>query len=318
MTTTRDPDTLIQAFLDDGIDELPDSSYDVVRAAIDRPRQRVVLGPWRDHRMSKFALLTATAAAVVLAAVIGIRSLPSGGGMWGAPAATASPAPSPIVDPNGRLEPGTYVAHPFDTPPAMDARAFTFDVPSTNWEAVGDPGHTIGVVWNDGSDDSHGVGLGFLKVHSVNGDPCHWSGTEDDIPSGTTTGDLKRALERAGIRGSEGPWVYHKTFADATGWRVELTMPATLLESDVTCDEGGYHIWNAEGFDIDAQGPSNIWRLAVFEVDGERYLMMASFMPDTPDEIRTELLDGVFESVRIDLSPGCSQYSRSCSSMPPS
>jgi hypothetical protein len=302
MTTTRDPDTLIQAFLDDGIDELPDSSYDVVRAAIDRPRQRVVLGPWRDHRMSKFALLTATAAAVVLAAVIGIRGLPPGGGMWGAPAATASPAPSPIVDPNGRLEPGTYVVHPFDTPIGMDGRAFTFDVPSTNWEAVGDPGQTIGVVWNDGSDDSHGVGLGFLKVHSVNGDPCHWSGTEDDIPTGTTLNDLLAALQRLGIPGSRpgdtSPFVYSKTYPNTTGWRFELVMPATLLESDVNCDEGGYHIWNAEGFDIDAQGPSNIWRLAVTEGEGERYIIMASYMPSTPDEVRAELLDGIFNSVR--------------------
>jgi hypothetical protein len=123
---------------------------------------------------------------------------------------------------------------------------------------------------------------------------------------------LKRALERAGILGSEGPWVYHKTYPNATGWRVELTMPATLLESDVNCDEGGYHIWNAEGFDIDAQAPSNIWRLAVIEVGGERYVVMASYLPSTPDEVRAELLDGIFDSVRVDPSPGCSRYSQGC------
>jgi len=36
MRSTRDPDLLIKAFLDEGIDELPDRSFDAVRTAIDR------------------------------------------------------------------------------------------------------------------------------------------------------------------------------------------------------------------------------------------------------------------------------------------
>jgi hypothetical protein len=310
MTTTRDPDFLIQAFLDDGIDELPDSSYDVVRAAIDRKRQRVLLGPWRERRMSKFALIGTAAAGVVLAAVIGIRTAPPGGGIGGAPVSTASPAPSAIADPTGRLQPGTYVVHPFDTLLGMDARAFTFDIPSADWEAHGDTGATVGVAWNDGSGESHGVGLGFLKVHSLNSDACHWSGTDDDVPIGTTVDDLLEALASSTEFEFQGP--YSEWVSNAMPQGATLTMPATLQESDVDCDEGAYRIWNAEGFDIYAQGPSNDWRLGIFEVDGERYVVMGSFMPDTSEEVLHELWEGIFRSVRIDPSPGCPKYSHTC------
>ncbi len=310
MKTTRDPDALIGAFLDDGIVELPDSSYDAVRAAIDRKRQRAVFGPWREHRMSKFALTGAAAAAVVLAAAIGIRTVPSGEGFGGAPAMTASPAPSAIADPNGRLQPGTYVAHPFDTLLGMDARAFSFDIPSAEWEAHGEPGRTIGVVWEGGSGDD-GVGLGFLKVHSLNGDACHWSGPDDDIPVGTTVDDLLGALaDSTQVEGGDDP--YFEYVANAMGQGLELTMPATFQGSDVDCDEGAYRIWNADGFDIYAQGPSNIWRIGIFGVGDERYVVMGSFMPDTPDDIHSELWEDIFRSVRIDPEPGCPKYDHTC------
>ena len=52
MTASRDPDRLIRAFLDEGLTELPDRVYDVVRSDIDRTRQRVVVGPWRTPDMN--------------------------------------------------------------------------------------------------------------------------------------------------------------------------------------------------------------------------------------------------------------------------
>ena len=50
MTARRDPDRLIRDFLAEGQTELADPIYDVVRAEIDRKRQRVVIGPWRFPR----------------------------------------------------------------------------------------------------------------------------------------------------------------------------------------------------------------------------------------------------------------------------
>ena len=48
MTTPRDPDRLIRAYLSEGPERAARSGYDTVRGDIDRTRQRVVVGPWRE------------------------------------------------------------------------------------------------------------------------------------------------------------------------------------------------------------------------------------------------------------------------------
>jgi hypothetical protein len=73
MTASRDPDRLIHAFVVEGQYELADRVYDVVRGEIDATRQRVVIVPWRTPDMLTFARLAISAAAVVVAAVIGIN-----------------------------------------------------------------------------------------------------------------------------------------------------------------------------------------------------------------------------------------------------
>jgi len=106
MSTSRDPDMLIRAFIEEGIEELPDSSYDVVRSSIDNTRQRVVIGPWRIEQVTKFATYGIAAAAVVLIAVVGIRLLPSNDGALG-PGATSTPTltPAPTQEPTPPSEP---------------------------------------------------------------------------------------------------------------------------------------------------------------------------------------------------------------------
>jgi WD40 repeat protein len=120
MNTQREPDLLIKAFLDDGVNELPDSSYDAVRSAIEQRRQRVVIGPWREQQMQRFAMSGIAAAVIVLAAVVGLRFLPSntGIGVGGEPTAsptaslmvsgaspTASPSPAATSSPSGASSP---------------------------------------------------------------------------------------------------------------------------------------------------------------------------------------------------------------------
>ncbi|MEA2676344.1 MAG: hypothetical protein QOJ81_485 [Chloroflexota bacterium] len=311
--TTNKTDRFIESFLSDGVDQLPDHVYVEVRDQIDRTRQRVAIGPWKEEQMSRFAWIALAAAAVVLFAVVGIRFLPTTGvGVEPTPSASPTAAPSPagtpIVDPTGRLQPGTYVAHPFDSLLGMDARGFTFTTPSANWETFGETGMTRGVAWNPGNGDSAGVGVGFLKVHSLNGDACHWAATDDDIEIGPTVDDLLEALANAStFEAVDTP--YPEQVSNVTGQGIEIAMPAAM--SVEGCDEQAYRIWNAEGFDIYAQGPSNVWRLGVFDVDGERYIVMASYMPDTPDRVRNEMMS-IFRSVVIDPSPGCPQYSALC------
>jgi hypothetical protein len=100
MTARRDPDRLIRTFLDDGPNELPDDSYDAVRAHIDHTRQRVVIGPWREQQMSNFARIGIAAAAVLAIAVVGVNLLPGQGPGFGQ-GPPPSPTPTAVADAHG-------------------------------------------------------------------------------------------------------------------------------------------------------------------------------------------------------------------------
>src|SRR5919204_4358361 len=97
MNARRDPDLLIKAFLEDGVNELPERSYHAVRAATEQTRQWVVIGPWREQQMQRFAMFGVAAAVIVLAVAVGLRFLPGdgGSGFGGQPTASPTPSPSP-------------------------------------------------------------------------------------------------------------------------------------------------------------------------------------------------------------------------------
>ena len=126
MTASRDPDRLIRAFLDEGLTELPDRAYDAVRADIDRTRQRVVIGPWREPRMNNIAKLAIAAAAVVAVAVVGINLMPSGGGTvgTGSPSPSSRPSPSPSASPSPPPQPSPSPWPSLPPEPTPQAGAF--------------------------------------------------------------------------------------------------------------------------------------------------------------------------------------------------
>ena len=110
MTTPRDPDRLIHAFVREGAEQLDDQVYDVVRADIEQKRQRVVIGPWRVPTVSKLLPIGLGAAAVIAVLLVGSRFIGSPSSNVGGPAsqppasaapseAPASAAPSPISSP---------------------------------------------------------------------------------------------------------------------------------------------------------------------------------------------------------------------------
>ena len=306
MNARRDPDLLIKAYLEDGVDELPDRTYDAVRAATEQTRQWVVIGPWREQQMQRFAMFGIAAAAMVLAAVIGLRFLPGNGpdGVGGQPTASPSPAPGTIVDAQGPLTAGTYVAHPFRPP--NDSMGFTFTVPSDSWETIG---NGEGLAW---AGDSEGVGMTFLRVTGINADPCKWQGTDGDVDAGRTVDDLIAALdgEIQGDGQAAPPDKYTMsepedvTLGGYSGKKVVLTMPADLKRGGNTqygCDQLLYTIWdeaNAEGFTMYAQGPQNLWTLWILGVGGERVVIQASEFADSAPE-RVQQLDSIVRSIVI-------------------
>jgi len=100
MTTSRDPDRLIHAFLREGAEQLDDQVYDVVRAEIDHKRQRVVIGPWRVPTVSKLVPIGLGAAAVIAVLFLGSQFIGSPtsnvGGPASQPPASATPSTTPI------------------------------------------------------------------------------------------------------------------------------------------------------------------------------------------------------------------------------
>jgi hypothetical protein len=100
MTTPRDPDRLIHAFLREGAEQLHDQVYDAVRAGIEQKRQRVVIGPWRVPTVSKLVPIGLGAAAVIAVLFLGSQFIGSPrsnvGGPASQPPASAAPSEAPV------------------------------------------------------------------------------------------------------------------------------------------------------------------------------------------------------------------------------
>lgn len=121
MTTRRDPDRLIQAFLREGDEELQDQVYDAVRSTIEQTRQRAGFGPWSTPTMSKIVPFGLGAAAVVLiGAFLGAQLLGSPGNT-GAGGTTATAQPTATPEPTASASSGARF--PTWYPPAAVADA---------------------------------------------------------------------------------------------------------------------------------------------------------------------------------------------------
>lgn len=186
MTASRDADQLINAFLAEGLVELPDRTYDAVREHIEHTRQRVVVGPWRVPVMPTIARLGLAAAAVVLVGIIGIN-LVRGPGVGG----TTSPSPSPSVSPPPSESlapslpayrwPAPLAAGTYTTSLVWDpAFQFTFTVPD-GWEA-----RDINILKGDR------MSVQFLVVDNIVTDTC--SEELRDPPIGSSAEELATAL----------------------------------------------------------------------------------------------------------------------------
>ncbi len=105
MSTMRDPDAIISAWLDEGPTDLPEDTRHaiVVGTRAIRQRQPIWL-PWRHEPMSptfRFAATAAVAAVAIVALVMLVpRSNPGVGGPSSGASATASPTPSASPSPN--------------------------------------------------------------------------------------------------------------------------------------------------------------------------------------------------------------------------
>jgi hypothetical protein len=297
MTASRDPERLIRAFLDEGPADLPDRSYDAVRSDIERTRQRTVIGPWREPRMSNLARFAIAAAAVLVVAVVGYNLLPGRNGPGAvdttpSPTLSPTPAPSPTLDmslptKSGPLAPGSYYIS------NRGVSRLTLTVPA-GWSI---PTATdTSVIKNEGQPGE--VFLGFWSVTHIFADVCQWS-ADSLVDAGTTVDQLVSAL--AGQKGRTASAPSDLTLAGFSAKRIDLTVAADL---DVaTCTNGNLRYWPGPGPDLNSGMCCNVAgntdAIYVVDVDGVRLVVVARSYPGSTAADKAEL-QAIVDTLQIE------------------
>lgn len=317
--SARHPDELIDAFLDEGRDDLPDRVFDAVRGEIHLTRQRVVIGPWREPQMSNLAKVALAAAAVIAVLFGASRLLPSTSGPGTSPpsipspTATASPtetpadsagpsmariSPGPICDDPeqaGLLEAGTYAI----SNEVMTQVPYTLEVPAgwTLSDGCG-IGKYPGEGGNPGKDE---VLFSIWNVTHIYADACAWDDRTNVISTGSTPAELADALgSQLGNEASAPTDVELDGFAAV---QTELTIAPEVDPS--TCTNGYIRLWPGPGPDFNAGfccSPKNeILDLRIVDVNGKRVVILAGRQPQTSAQDVAEL-NSIVDSINFDTT----------------
>lgn len=311
MTASRDPDRLIHAFLHEGLDELPDPVYDVVRDRIEQTRQRAVIGPWRTQDVSNLFKIGLAAAAVLVIAVVAIQYI--GNPNTGGPGASESAEPSATVAPSepapsvwAGIPAGPFVVTNTDAPVRT-----TVNIASSGWSPLG--GLDAITKDDDGLDPPQAVGGAFLAwawpagtAFNVYGDPCQWSTTIPTTPA-TTPNEIAAALAVQAQTDASAP--LDVTVGGFAGKAVTLHVPlsyevqgATREEEFAACDQSKFGFYGVEGEAEparNAQGPGQIDELWILDVNGAIVILDATYGPAAQaslvEELRTLADSATFE-----------------------
>lgn len=280
MTTPRDPDRLIRAFLAEGQTDLADRTYDAVRADIDRTRQRVVIGPWREPRMNNFGKFAIAAAAVVVVAVVGINLLPASDGVGGSgPVVSPSPSPSPTPSPTPQPSPSpTAAAAVFppagelatDTRHAMSLEGvpFTFSVPTSGW--ISHDGFGIDKTTGVRTEEAGFIFWNDAPV-GVFADPC---ANVTSPPVGSSVVELAAAVAKVpGTDLVSGP-------SDVTVGGYPAKQVVLTVREDIKCDANNFYLWYAPSagnarYATEVGSTIRVWIIdvdgSIVWIDGETY-----------------------------------------------
>jgi hypothetical protein len=292
MTTSRDPDRLIRAFLAEGQTELHDRTYDAVRSEIDRTRQRVVIGPWRSPDMSTFAKLAIGAAAIVVVAVVGIRFLPGTSGVGG-PGVSASPIPSPSASAIAVESPAPTIIFPPAGPLAAgrhtlteDGTVFSIQVPD-GWSSSGlncsGCAPTTDGGWltrgPEGYGDPESVWAPVWNVDGVVADPC----TRTAGPTLQTATELANAV--ASLPGTD----LVTAPEDVTVGGHPAKHVVIKVRDDIECAPSSFYMWGVGGVFRFATALGETNRVWIVDLNGTRFWFEAETFEGASPELEQEI-----------------------------
>ena len=235
MTTSRDPERLIHAFVREGAEQLDDQVYDAVRAEIEQKRQRVVIGPWRVPNMSKLVPIGLGAAALIAVLFIGSRFVGSPSSNVGGPASQPPASAEPTSSAGVFLPEGPFIV--IDDGAMADTPQITVTIPSSGWVSL--PGFG-GIQKGEDEDPPQSAMLLWATPHGtgydVYGDPCQWKSTKPDSPA-TTVDEIAAALAAQPSRDASEP-VDVTVSTGYSGKKITLHVPSDAVFAD--CDEETY------------------------------------------------------------------------------
>jgi hypothetical protein len=294
MTASRDPDRLIQAFFDEGLDELPDPVYDAVRDRIEQTRQQTVIGRWKTSFVNKNMMYGLAAAAVVVVAIVGYRLLGDSSLGGPSPTTTQQPTATPSNPADGSLPVGSPFAWLDDSGGAVPVRV---TIPASGW--YGDPGF-FALEKNKDSEPPDAVGVLVFNERSawsVPGDACNWESSLPDTPSATIE-EFVAALSAQASRDASAP-VDIEVDGHA-GKSITLHMPSDLAHTTAgvfpDCDYRSFCQFvdpEAGGAPVDtcartAQTPGQVDELWIVKVNDALVVIDAAYYEGTPDELVEE------------------------------
>ena len=227
------------------------------------------------------------------------------------PSKSPSPSPSPARIPDGPLAAGTYTIQPFAGPGGLCVgQAGCIEA------GAEDDSIRITVTAPGWLDRDRGLALfppsRATRHPAVRGCSYAWRlvvhlrssvrvrtdvPTGPTIPTGTTVDEFVTALVDHPDLDVTSP--VDVTLGGYSGKYLELRAPANTTTDELGPDPGGcngYFVWEPG---IYAQGPNDLWRIWVLDVDGVRVVVRSDSFPGTTPQVQAQLA-AIVDSIQIE------------------
>lgn len=235
--------------------------------------------------------------ALLLASVMLLGACMSGGSS-DTSSDTSSPTEATTSSPSGTtdlrvldgtddaLDPGTYVIDPAEAPDTAPLPNVEITVPEgwANLEGWG---------VRSTSEDDRLLSISLWQVQEVYAHPCRWN--RPRIVPGPTAADLAEVLTTIPLRNATTP--VDIELDGYTGKELEWSVPADADFSK--CVDGKFQSWKEWDGDRYQQGPGQVDRLWIFDVDGQRMVIDSFAMPGATAKDRA-MLEQVMASISFE------------------